>query len=429
MRLALPDPILDRLKQLHPRVIDLSLDRMQRLLAALGEPQRRLPPVVHVAGTNGKGSLIAYLKAMVEAAGYRPHVYISPHLVRFNERITLAGAVIEDAALADLLERCERANDGRPITFFEITTAAAMLGFAETSADVVLLEVGLGGRLDATNVIERPALAAITPVSLDHQHYLGDTVTAIAGEKAGILKSGVTAVIGPQPADAASVIAARASALGAPLYRHGVEWSVEPTACGFVYRSARWNLDLPPPGLFGSHQIANAGTAVACAERLIDRFRATPETLADGLGWVRWPARLQHLGRGPLVAGLPPGIELWLDGGHNADAGAALALSLEAWRDRPVRLVVGMLDTKDPVAFLRPLHARATSLRTVTISGEAHAVPAERLAALARDAGFDAQPAGSVGAAVAAHAAAGGPARILICGSLYLAGTVLAENG
>jgi dihydrofolate synthase/folylpolyglutamate synthase len=429
VRLALPDPILERLKQLHPRVIDLSLGRLQRLLAALGEPHRRLPPVVHVAGTNGKGSLVAYLRAMFEAAGYRAHVYTSPHLVRFNERIVVAGSTIEDAALAELLARCERANDGQPITFFEITTAAALLGFAETPADVLLLEVGLGGRLDATNVIERPALAAITPVSLDHQHYLGDSVTAIAGEKAGILKRGVAAVIGPQPDEAEVVIAARAAALGVSLHRFGSEWSVEATPGGFVYRSARWALDLPPPGLFGWHQIANAGTAVACAELLADRFRATPETLADGLGWVRWPARLQRLARGPLVAGLPPGIELWLDGGHNADAGLALARSFEAWADRPLRLVVGMLDTKDPAAFLRPLHARAASLRAVTIPGEAHAVPAERLATLARAAGFDAEPAVSVSAAVAAHAAAGAPARILICGSLYLAGTVLADNG
>ena len=409
-------------------MIDLSLDRMQRLLAALGEPQRRLPPVVHVAGTNGKGSLVAYLRAMIEAAGYRAHVYTSPHLVRFNERIVLAGAVIDDAALSALLERCERANDGAPITFFEITTAAAFLGFADTPADVLLLEVGLGGRLDATNVIDHPALTAITPVSLDHQHFLGDTVTAIAGEKAGILKSGAAAVIGPQPVDAAAAIAARADAVGVVLHRYGREWSVEPTPRGFTYRGARWTLDLPPPGLFGWHQIANAGSAVACAELLADRFRATQETLADGLRGVHWPARLQRLTRGPLVDLLPADIELWLDGGHNPDAGAALARSLTPWSDRPLRLVLGMLDTKDPIGFLRPLAPYHPSVRTVAITGTDHAVPAARLAELARQAGFEAAPADDITRAVVDHAAAGGPARILICGSLYL-GAVLAENG
>ncbi len=402
---------------------------MERLLAALDHPENRLPPVVHVAGTNGKGSLIAYLRAIAEAAGYRAHVYTSPHLVRFNERIVLAGATIDDAALSALLERCERANDGAPITFFEITTAAALLGFAETPADVVLLEVGLGGRLDATNVVDRPALTAITPVSLDHQHYLGDTVAAIAGEKAGILKAGVPAVIGPQPNDAAGAIAARATALGTPLHRHGIDWMVAPTASGFIYRGARGGRALPPPGLPGWHQIANAGTAVACAELLADRFRLSDQALADGLRRVTWPARLQRLTRGRLVGGLPAGTELWLDGGHNAGAGAALARTFESWRDRPLRLVVGMLDTKDPVAFLRPLRAHTGLLRAVTIPGEAHALPAERLAALARDAGFDAAPASDVARAVADHAAVGGAARILICGSLYLAGAVLAENG
>jgi dihydrofolate synthase/folylpolyglutamate synthase len=384
---------------------------------------------VHVAGTNGKGSLVAYLKAMVEAGGLRAHVYTSPHLVRFNERIVLAGAVIEDAALAALLDRCERANDGQPITFFEITTAAAFLGFAETPADIVLLEVGLGGRLDATNLVERPALCAITPVSLDHQHYLGDAVAAIAGEKAGILKPGVPAVIGPQTDDAAAVIDARAAELGATLFRHGADWSVEALPSGFVYRDARRRLELPPPGLLGWHQIANAGTAVACMVQLADRFPLSDNAIAQGVRQVRWPARLQRLARGPLVDSLPQGIELWLDGGHNPSAGAALARTVAEWDDRPLRLVLGMLDTKDPVAFLRPLAPYLRGVRTVAVPGEAHALPPERLAALARAAGIEAEPAPSVTAAVAAHAAAGAPARILICGSLYLAGSVLAENG
>jgi dihydrofolate synthase/folylpolyglutamate synthase len=428
-RLALPDPILDRLKALHPRVIDLSLGRMQRLLAALGAPHRRVPPVVHVAGTNGKGSLVAYLRAMVEAAGKRAHVYTSPHLVRFNERIVIAGQTIDDPALAALLERCEAANAGQPITFFEITTAAAFLGFAETAADLLLLEVGLGGRLDATNVIDRPALTAITPVSLDHQHYLGDTITAIAGEKAGILKPGVPAVIGPQPAAAAAVIAARAAHVGAPLFRCGQEWSVAARPDGIAYTSPHGTRALPPPGLAGWHQIANAGSAVACAEALAAVLPLPPAALADGLARVRWPARLQRLSRGPLVAGLPADIEVWLDGGHNPDAGAALARTIAAWSDRPLRLVLGMLDTKDPVGFLRPFAPHRPAVRTVAIAGEAHALPAERLAALAREAGFEAAPADDVAAAVAAHARAGAPARILIGGSLYLAGHVLVDNG
>jgi len=349
--------------------------------------------------------------------------------VRFNERIVLAGAVIEDAALTALLDRCERANDGQPITFFEITTAAAFLGFAETPADIVLLEVGLGGRLDATNLVERPALCAITPVSLDHQHYLGDTVAAIAGEKAGILKPHVPAVIGPQPDDAAAVIAARAAALGATLFRHGADWSVESLSNGFVYRDARRRLDLPPPGLLGWHQIANAGTAVACMVQLADRFPLSDNAIAEGVRQVRWPARLQRLTRGPLVDSLPQGIELWLDGGHNPSAGAALARTVAAWDDRPLRLVLGMLDTKDPAAFLRPLAPYLRGVRTVAVPGEAHALPPERLAALARDAGIEAEPAPSVTEAVAGLVAAGAPVRILICGSLYLAGSVLAENG
>jgi len=402
---------------------------MRRLLGALGDPQRRLPPVVHVAGTNGKGSLIAYLKAIVEAAGLRAHVYTSPHLVRFNERIALAGAPIADSVLATLLERCERANGDQPITFFEITTAAGFLGFAESPADLLLLEVGLGGRLDATNLIEQPALTAITPVSLDHQHYLGDTVAAIAGEKAGILKQGVPAVIGPQTDEAARVIAARAAGLGAPLLRHGTEWSVEPLADGFLYRDARRRLALPPPGLFGWHQIANAGTAVACVEALRARVPIPDAAIAEGLRRVRWPARLQRLTRGPLVERLPRGIELWLDGGHNASAGAAQARSAAAWRDRPLRLVVGMLDTKDPGGFLAPLGAQIERLAAVAIAGEAHGLPPERIVASARAAGIAADAAPSIDAAVGALAAAGAPARILVCGSLYLAGAVLADNG
>src|SRR5690606_29948719 len=263
-----PDSILDRLKRLHPLVIDLSLDRVERLLAALGNPERRLPPVVHVAGTNGKGSTLAFLRAMLEARGLAVHVYTSPHLVRFNERIVVAGSTIDDESLAAILAECEAANGGEPITFFEITTAAAFVAFARTRADYALIEVGLGGRLDATNLVPMPALTAIAPISLDHQHYLGDTLDAIAGEKAGILKAGVVGVIGPQPPEAAAAIARHAEATGAPLYRHGADWFVERAGGRLRYRGRDGAIDLPAPNLEGAHQIDNAGLALACLESL-----------------------------------------------------------------------------------------------------------------------------------------------------------------
>src|SRR5215212_7315431 len=288
------DRVLTRLMQLHPKKIDLTLGRVERLLAALGNPQERLPPTVHVAGTNGKGSTVATLRACLEAAGYRVHVYTSPHLVRFNERIRLAGQVIDEDALLAVLEECERANRDEPITFFEITTAAAFLAFTRTAADIVLLETGLGGRLDATNVLGRPAVTAITPVSLDHQAFLGDTIAAIAGEKAGILKPGVAGVIGPQPGDAEAVIEARAAAIGAPLHRWRTEWRCEANGDGMRYEGVRWAFDLPSPSLPGAHQITNAGAAIACLEQL-SGFSLPRDAIAAGLRQVEWPARLQRL--------------------------------------------------------------------------------------------------------------------------------------
>ena len=423
------DDILRRLLLLHPKLIDLSLDRVRRLLSALGEPQDRLPPVIHVAGTNGKGSTIAFLRAMLEAAGYRVHAFTKPHLVQFNERIRLAGALIDEASLAALLAECERANAGESITYFEITTAAAFLAFARAPADIVLLETGLGGRFDATNVIAEPAVTAITPVSLDHQHFLGDTVAAIAGEKAGILKPGRPAVLGPQVPEAATVLEARATALGAPLFGHGSAWRVAPTAMGLRYEGRRWPaLDLPPPGLLGPHQYDNAGTALAALDRL-EGFALTPEALARGLGTVDWPARLQHLAQGRLARLLPPGVELWLDGGHNAAGGEALAAMARQWRDRPLRLVFGMLDSHDPRAFLRPLAPYAAGLAAIAIPGEARTLGAEAAAAAARAAGIPAEPHGGIADAIGAAGSAGTSGRVLICGSLYLAGRVLAENG
>ena len=420
------DVVLERLSRLHPKLIDLSLGRIERLLAALGNPEDRLPPVVHVAGTKGKGSTVATMRACFEAAGYRAHVYTSPHLVRFHERIRVAGHLIDEAALVALLEECERANGEAPITFFEITTAAAFLAFARTPADIVLLEVGLGGRLDATNVVRRPAVTAITPVSLDHQAFLGDTVAAIAGEKAGILKPGVPAVIAAQPNDAEMVIEARAAALAAPLYRCRHEWQCEAAGAAMRYRGSSWDLELPLPSLIGAHQIINAGTAIACLERLRG-FAIGPEAIAAGLRHIDWPARLQRLTRGALVDELP-GWEVWLDGGHNPLAGEVLAAVAAGWRDRPLFLVVGMMNTKDAAGFLAPLAPYAEMLVAVTIPGEKNALPADALVAAARSVGIAAHREDSIVSAIR-DLARRGSGRALICGSLYFAGRVLATNG
>jgi dihydrofolate synthase/folylpolyglutamate synthase len=427
------DRVLTRLMRLHPKKIDLTLGRVERLLAALGNPQHRLPPVIHVAGTNGKGSTVAMLRACLEAAGYRVHVYTSPHLVRFHERIRLAGKLIDEDALLAALDECERANGDAPITFFEITTAAAFLAFARIPADIVLLETGLGGRLDATNVIPHPAATAITPISLDHQAFLGDTIAAIAGEKAGILKSGAPAVIGPQTDEAATVIEARAVAIGAPLYRWRHDWRCEAAGDGMRYDGEKWRLDLPLSSLPGAHQIGNAGIALACLERL-DGFSLPASAIAAGLRRTDWPARLQRLTNGPLAATLPSGWELWLDGGHNPGAGQVLAEAARGWHDQPLYLVVGMLNTKDASGFLTPLAPQTQALYALTIPGEENALPAGRIVETARALGIKAEETGSVEAALRiiidrAGATRGEPARVLICGSLHLAGVVLVENG
>ena len=376
--------------------------------------------------------MIAGLRAILEAAGRRVHVYTSPHLVRFNERIRLSGRLIDDAMLAALLEECERANHDQPITFFEITTAAAFLAFARVPADTVLLETGLGGRLDATNLVARPAAVAITPVSLDHQAYLGDSIGAIAAEKAGILKAGVPAVIGPQAPAALAAIRDRALGLGAPLWVFGEQWSVRPQAGGFEYGSIRGRLWLPEPALPGRHQIDNAGTAVAVIEQL-EQWGVPAAALRAGMAAIAWPARLQKLDKGPLLALLPPGWELWVDGGHNGDAGRALA----AWasdraKERPLHLLMGMLNSKQPKDFLAPLAAHIGAARMVAIAGEANALDSVLLAQAARELGIAAAPAADVQSALAdlgASAGAGGPARVLVAGSLYLAGQVLSPDG
>jgi dihydrofolate synthase/folylpolyglutamate synthase len=418
------DRVLERLMSLHPKVIDLTLDRVERLLAALGHPERRLPPVVHVAGTNGKGSTIAMMRAGLEAAGRRVHVYTSPHLARFHERIRLAGRLIDEDRLIALLETCEAANGGAPITFFEITTAAAFLAFAEEPADVVLLEVGLGGRLDATNVIDRPRLCVITPVALDHQQYLGDTLGAIAFEKAGIMKRGVPCVVGPQAAEAWDVIVDHAGTVCAPLVAEGQDWQVWEEHGRLAFQDGTGLLDLPRPALIGAHQVANAGAALAALRRL-DLNEAACAAAMTG---AEWPARLQRLREGPLVAAAGD-AELWLDGGHNPAAGQALAEALGRLPPRPLHLIVGMLRTKDVAGFLRPLAARAGSLTGVEIPGESATLSADETVAAARAAGIEATPAQGVAEAIAAIVTRAPDCRILICGSLYLAGRVLRENG
>ena len=426
--MARSDAVLDRLTRLHPKLIDLSLGRIERLLAALDHPEEKLAPVVHVAGTNGKGSALAFLRAMLEAAGARVQLYTSPHLVRFHERIRLTGGPIAEPDLAALLEACEAANGAAPITFFEITTAAAFLAFAREPADILLLETGLGGRLDATNVIARPRLTAITPISIDHVQFLGETLEEIAFEKAGILKPGVAAVIGPQAPEAMAVIERRADELGAPLHRHGMEWQVRPEAGGLVFESRGKARGYPTPVLRGAHQIENAGLALAGAA-LLDDFGLDAAACAAGLARAEWPGRLQRLTRGPLLELLPEGWELWLDGGHNAAAGAALARDLAEWRERPLHLVYGMLNTKGAQGFLRPLAPRAETLRAVEIPDEPASLSAEAAAREAAQAGFQAQAGESVAAALREITKDRVPGRILICGSLYLAGQVLAENG
>jgi len=420
------DEILARLLTLHPKLIDLSLDRVLRLLAALGNPHEKLPPVIHVAGTNGKGSTVAFLRSCLEAAGKRVHVYTSPHLVRFAERIRLSGKLIDEAALVALLEECERANQGTPITFFEITTAAAFLAFSREPADYVLLEVGLGGRFDATNVIDRPAVTAITPISLDHQQFLGDTVAKIAFEKAGILKRDVPAVIAPQGAEIASVIAARAHEIGAPLYRADTEWRATARRDRCLAYRGRGRLVLPRPGLLGPHQYANAGTALACLECL-PGFTASPEAMAQGIARVEWPARLQHLTGGKLARLMPSAGELWLDGGHNAAGGDALAEQAKSWRDKKLNLVFGMLKTHDAASFLAALAPYTSRVEAITIPGEENARSADDIADIAKSIGVRAAARPGITEAVTAAAEPG--TRVLICGSLYLAGRVLAENG
>lgn len=417
------DAILDRMMSLHPKVIDLTLDRVWRLLKALDDPQEKLPPVIHIAGTNGKGSTQAMIRAGLEGMDKSVHAYTSPHLARFHERIRLAGDLISEAYLTEVLDECYAKNGGIDITYFEITTCAALLAFARTPADYTLLEVGLGGRLDATNVIT-PEVSVITPVSIDHEQFLGNTLAKIAAEKAGIIKRGVPCVVGPQEEEAMDVIEATAMRLGAPLLAYGQHWHVTTEPSRLIYQDERGLLDLPMPALLGAHQVMNAGAALAVLRHLGADEAACEAAMVN----AQWPARMQRLKSGPLVEAAGD-AELWLDGGHNAAAGIAIAELLKTLPKRPTHLICGMLNTKDVSGYLSPLAAEVESLTAVSIPGEANTLPAEATALAARQVGMNAQIAENVQQALSTILATEPDSRVLICGSLYLAGVVLRENG
>lgn len=429
LRAAPSDAILERLLSLHPKIIDLSLDRMHRILATLGHPERSLPPVIHIAGTNGKGSVAAMLRAGLEASGERVHVYTSPHLVRFHERIRLAGALIGEDELSALLEECEAANGAEPITYFEITTAAAFLAFSRVPADRLILETGLGGRLDATNVVAAPAMTVITTVSLDHQQYLGETLSQIAGEKAGILKPGAPCVIGPQVDEAMDAIERQADALGVELITYGRDWQSWEEHGRLIFQDDGGLMDLGPPALAGRHQHLNAGIAIAALKRL----GFGEEICAAGPALASWPGRIQRLREGPLAASAPEGADIILDGGHNEAAGKALADYLAAATERsdqPIYLVCGMLETKSAADYLAPFDGVVRKVFTVRVPEAEASFSAEDLANIARGAGLYAEPVETVADAIYAIGASAEPgARIVICGSLYLVGAVLREYG
>ena len=427
------DTIVARLTALHPKRIDLSLGRIERLLAALDHPERKLPPVIHVAGTNGKGSTVAFLRAILEAAGLRVHTYTSPHLVRFNERFRLDGKLVSDDKLALAMADCERANAGAPITVFEITTAAGMLLFSRHAADVLVMEVGLGGRLDATNVIDTALASVITRVSIDHTDFLGDTLAQIAAEKAGIIKRGVPAILAAQQREALSAIERQAARLNAPLRIAGEDFTAVEEHGRLVYQDETGLIDLPAPRLYGRHQFENAGLAIATL-RAIDRFKIPHAAFEAGMSRAEWPARMNRLSQGDLVALAPAGSEIWLDGGHNPDGGRAIAAALgdlEERVSRPLVMIVGMLATKDCEGFLRNFAGLVRRLIAVPVPGAEKSVRPEKLADIARGIGISATSRDTLAEAFEAvrKLDLDPPPRILITGSLYLAGDVLRENG
>lgn len=411
--------------------IDLHLSRVENLMAALGRPDEDVPPVIHVAGTNGKGSLMAYLRAMVEAAGKSAHVYTSPHLVRFNERIVLNGKEVEDAELYAALQKVHRLREQYPTTLFEGVTAAAFLLFAKKPADVLLLEVGMGGRLDATNVIAKPLASVITPISLDHMEFLGESVAAIAKEKAGIIKPGVVCVVGPQAQEAMQVIIEKAQSVQAPLFRHGYEWHLREEGGKYRYESPSLTCEIPIPSLHGEHQWANAATAIAVMDALSASLTIGTDAMQQGITRAVWPARLQRLTSAHWLNKLPAGSELWLDGGHNPAAGKILAAWIrEKWgEETQVHLICGMVRSKDIRGFLNPLIPHASQVVAVPIHDEPRAITPGELQQMAAELGGDAITAHSVAEALEQIAATSAPpVRVLIAGSLYLAGTVLVEG-
>lgn len=417
------DHILERMMALHPKVIDLTLDRMWRLLQKLGNPQNDLPPVIHIAGTNGKGSTQAMIRAGLEAAGKRVHAYTSPHLARFHERIRLAGTLIDEDHLSMILDECYEKNGGETITFFEITTAAAILAMARTPADYTLLEVGLGGRLDATNVIDNPLLSIITPISIDHEQFLGNTLAKIAGEKAGIIKKMCPVIVAPQPDEALDVIEQTANRNHAPLIAYAQHWQIDTERDGLIFHDDNGVVQLPRPNLPGAHQFENAGTAVAALRQL----GFGNEVCEAALTQAHWPARMQKLQSGPVID-IAPNAEIWLDGGHNPAAGRALGHHLSQLPKRPTYLICGMLNTKDIAGYLSPMAAHVEKLVAVSIPGELNTLPAEDTAAAAQQAGILSETAVDVITAAGDIAKTDPDARILICGSLYLAGNILRSH-
>ena len=436
-------PLLERLTTYYPRAIDPNLDRTFRLVHDLGDPHLNLPPVIHIAGTNGKGSTLAAIRAIAEAAGMSCHVMTSPHLVRFNERLVLAGQEITTPELLDVLEEAERLNAGQETTSFELITAAGFLAFSRQKADLCLLETGMGGRLDATNIIAAPLATVITVISYDHTQFLGSTLKAIAGEKGAIMKKGAPSIIGPQTVEGLrdgvmDLFADMAESIGAPLYRHGYEWSFEPTAQGFILHTGTDTYDFPRPNLLGAHQIANAATAAMTLLTIQSNLPkpVTATALDQGITHIRWPGRLQRLTKGPLSETLSEGWELWVDGGHNDTGGQVLAEQAALWTadEKPLHLVMGMLNTKDPRVFLAPLSPHVASMHSVIIPDQPLSLSATELADLARDV-IKTLPTSVKAAETPLEAVqdivaqSPRPGRILITGSLYLAGEILRDNG
>ncbi len=424
------DMILKRLTQLHPKIIDLSLDRVEKLLQKLGNPQKKIPPVIHIAGTNGKGSTLSLIKSSLEASDKKVHAYISPHLVKFHERITLAGKLISDVDLCNYLTTCEKYNCNEDITFFEITTCAAFLAYSQTKADYTLLEVGLGGRLDATNTIESPQLCVITPISIDHEHFLGNTLQEISHEKAGILKKNVTAIVGKQDKRALKIIRNKASEIGAVLQVYGEDWFIKEIDGKLIFNNMYGKFTFPAPNLRGKHQIENAGMAISALQHL----KIGEKEISVGLRNVNWPARLQLLKEGPLVELVKAqcnNSELWLDGGHNVAAGQKISETIRFLENRPIHLICGMMNNKDIFGFLKPFSKTISSLYGVKIPGQPQSFSQKKICETGKLLKIESYTAQSTKMALSTILNSPNketPLRILICGSLYLAGYILSEN-